>query len=466
MRLFTLMMAALVPLGAQGETARTDRYPEIRVLIREAETASVNIQYLDDRSDPHSWGARLFARAGYLDDAARAFGKLDPAVEPPYDLWRARVLYGDLAGAEKSLESIADPGHKAQAMTSLAYLLWKMGEPAKARIRFEAARQIALKIANLEHRKEVLATIGRLLTNSPVEPQDRVSATPRPRKKFDIEDQLIPPFPVTTDGFRDLDRKEFANRALENGELMTKLYAKMEAGNREDTLRIVESAATPFQKALGMASIEHILIQAGRPDVAEQYAQKISASDSDCLLAKAEALSAAGAAWLRAGDAGRAHPDFEAAIGLVKSVPDLPFGKVLVMLSIGSAQAKGGLVASAGASFRLAKELALELPVRPVAVKPSAKTTAAVTHYRGEAYSRILPAVIRAHDLGAANEAAKLWRLADDKASLTIAEAWLDAGRTDEAVASARAIADVSERVETLLVLARELLNRAGAPDL
>jgi tetratricopeptide (TPR) repeat protein len=467
MRLFTLLIAVVVPLRSQGDAVRADRYPEIRVLLREAEAAATKIAFLDDRSNPHSWAASLYARAGYLEDATRAFGKSsEPASEPPYSLWRARVLYGDLIGAEKTLESIADPEHKAAAITSLADLLWRMGEPTKARIRFEAARQIAPKIANLEHRKRILTSIEQGLTYLSEEPPNRLSPTPSPQKKFDAQDSPIPLFPITTDGFRDLDAKEVAKRASANGEFMKNLYGRMETGDREGLLRIADSAATPFQKALGMASIEHVFIQARQPEGAEQYAEKIPTSDSDCLLAKAEALSAAGAAWLRAGDTRRAHTNFENAIELVKSVPDLPLGKLLVMLSIGSAQAKGGLVASAGTSFRLAKELAQDLPVRPVPAKLPAKTTPQATHYRDETYSKILLAAIRAHDLGAANEAARLWRLVDNKAGPEIVEAWLDAARTEDAVASAREIEDVPQRVKALLVLARELLDRAGAPNI
>jgi len=38
------------PLLGQGDAVRTDRYPEIRVLIREAETAATNIRFLNRRS--------------------------------------------------------------------------------------------------------------------------------------------------------------------------------------------------------------------------------------------------------------------------------------------------------------------------------------------------------------------------------------------------------------------------------
>ena len=128
MRPFVVIAVTLLPMVAQ-EAGQHDRYPEIRALIREAELAAVNIQFLKDRSEPSSWAARLYGRAGYLEDAARALGnKPDSA---GYFLWRARVVYGDLAGAEQSLAAIADPERKAGAMASLADLLWKMGDPTK-----------------------------------------------------------------------------------------------------------------------------------------------------------------------------------------------------------------------------------------------------------------------------------------------------------------------------------------------
>ena len=469
MRLLTLFIVATLSTRAQQSAVTVDRYPEIRVLIHEAETAAVNIRFLDDRSNPHTWAASLYARAGYLDDAARVFDKqtssLPPASQPPFALWCARVVYGDLPGAEKLLNANTDPEHRTAAMTALGHLLWRMGEPEKARIRLEAARQFAPKITNVQHRQRLLSSIDQELAYLAEAPPEQLSATPKPQKRIAAQDSPFPSFPITTDGFRDLDLKEVARRATANGEFMKKLYGRMEVGDREGLLRIAESAATPFQMALGMASIEHILIQAGHPEMTVQYVEKMPVIDADCLLAKAEALSAAGASWLRVGDSGRAHTQFEAAIKLVESVPDLPLGKVLVILSIGSAQAKGGLVATAGASFRIAKELALALPVRPLAAKLPSKTPA-VVHYRDEAYGKILLATIRAHDVSGANDAARLWREVDNRAGPEIVEAWLDAGRTDDAVAAAREIEDVPQRVKTLLVLARDLLNNAGAPNI
>jgi hypothetical protein len=442
--------------GAGGD----DLYPEIRVLIREAETSAVNIRFLANERSPSLWAGGLYARAGYLDDAARAFGK---SSHLPYQLWQARVLYGDLAGVDRTLESIADPEKKAGSMTWLAHLLWRMGEPEKARIRLKTAWQTALKIANLEHRKQVVASITQELGYLAEEPPERLSATPKPQKKFDVQDSPIPLFPITTDGFQDLGPKEVADRASVDGEFIKNLYGRMEAGDRDGLLRIADSAETPFQKALGLASIEHILILANQPEQADQYANRIPDVDSATTLAKAEALSAAGAAWLRADDSGRAHMEFEAAIRLVQSVPDLTNGKVLVLISIATAQTKGGAVSSGATSLRLATEMARELPVRPVA--SSRFINAARIHYRHEAYNKILLAAIRAHDLGAAREVAELWKLLGGATTTGIVHAWLDANRTDEAIAFAREIKNTPERVTMLFTLAEGLLDQAGAPN-
>src|SRR5260370_33951810 len=93
----------LVPLLARAESA--DRYPEIRRLILAAETASVGIVATPTRSNPFSEASRLYARAGYLEDAIRASAK---AGDRPEYLAAARALYGDLDGALKLVTAITD----------------------------------------------------------------------------------------------------------------------------------------------------------------------------------------------------------------------------------------------------------------------------------------------------------------------------------------------------------------------
>src|SRR5438477_12744346 len=89
--LFVLMFNA-VCVAAQD----ADRYPGIRSIIIEAETASNGIPILPDRSKPLSTVADLYARAGYLQEAKRALSKAGGSAE---QLSYARALYGDVDGA-------------------------------------------------------------------------------------------------------------------------------------------------------------------------------------------------------------------------------------------------------------------------------------------------------------------------------------------------------------------------------
>ena len=80
---------------------------------------------------------------------------------------------------------------------------------------------------------------------------------------------------------------------------MTKLYGRMSAGDHEGLVNLVEGAATPFQKALGVASIEHIMIQARLPEAAEQYAKQIPMIDSDCFISKGGGAECRGCRMVR-----------------------------------------------------------------------------------------------------------------------------------------------------------------------
>jgi hypothetical protein len=462
-RILTPVTLFLLPLYAQAPSS--DRYPEIRAIIREAEAASAGVRLLDDRSNPHSWAGTLYARAGYLEDSARAFG-VDLASRSPYPLWRAQVVYGDLAGAEKKLRANNPESEKqAGALSSLADLLWRMGKPAEARVRYEDALAIASKIANPEHRKRITDDIRRGLAFLSEEPPDLISPVPHPVRKFKPDDSAVPPFPITTGGFRDLDLKEVADRAAADARFMTDLYGRIAAGDREGIARVAAGAETPFRKALGFASLEHLMIQANQAEAAERFAEAIEDKDPDCALAKAEALSAAASAWLRRGETGRADRDFEAATALARSVGELPLGRVSVVVSIAAARFRGGMVASSAESFELAQALAEGMPLRPKpSAVPAAKPSRAI-HYRDEAENLILLAAIRAHNLGAARKAADLWKADNSAADFVIVRARLNADQTGEALAFARKSSNPSNLIAQLLSIAQYMLDEAGAPN-
>jgi tetratricopeptide (TPR) repeat protein len=444
-----------------------DLYPQVRALVLEAEVASANMRLLKDRGNPHTWAGDILAHAGYREDAERVYAKSTGASkDPPYMLWRAWVIYGHRERAEKLIESATSAEVKASMLTSFADLLWRFGEPTQARASYETAEGIAMKIVDPTRRKQLLGAIDLGLRFVSEPPPDRISATPHPRPRFRIQDSRIPPFPITTDGFQDADPKDVTAQANSNGELMTRLYERPAAGDRTGIERITESAATPFQKALGLASLEHILIQERQPELAEHYARKIPETDSSSSLAKAEALSAAAGAWLRALDRDRAHTDFDSAKLIVLAVPDLPLGKIAVLISIAAAQFRGQMTDDGNMTFRAAIEVARTLPERPqypLGARP--KPTPAGVHYKDEAFEKILRAAIHADDAPIADHVAAIWSESGHDARSEMADAWFGEGRAEQAIAATRLIADPDRRVSKLLSLARDLLDEAGAPN-
>jgi hypothetical protein len=462
MRLISLTLAMSLSLRAQAP----DLYPQVRALVLEAEANSTNMRLLKDRSNPHTWAGDILAHAGYLADAERVYAKSPgPSPGPPYMLFRAWVVYGNPERAEKLLESTTSPEKKATYLIAFADLLWRTGQAEEARARFEAARVAAAKIADPATRKQRLSAIDQGLRFVSDPPPDLISATPHPRPRIAAEDSPIPAFPITTDGFQDVDPKEATIRVSADSEFMKRLYDRVAAGDRAGIERITASAATPFQKALGMASLEHLLIQLRQPDLAEDYAKQIPETDSASSLAKAEAISAAGVAWHREREDARARTDFATAKRIVLAVPDLPLGRISVLLSVAIAECKGGMAEEGHSTFGSAMRLAQNLPVRP---RPAADGHRAQTpirvHYRDEALKKVFRAAVHAHDFRIADDAAALWSKTDDTVGSEVVNAWFSESRIEEAIAAARRIGDPDQRVSALLSLARSLLEEQGAP--
>lgn len=85
-------------------------------------------------------------------------------------------------------------------------------------------------------------------------------------------------------------------------------------------------------------------------------------------------------------------------------------------------------------------------------------------HYKDEAFKKIVGAAIHVRDVQIASNAAAVLSKTGDNVGSAVVDAWLAEGRTEEAIAAARAIEDPDARVSELLGLARNLLNEAGAP--
>jgi hypothetical protein len=295
-------------------------------------------------------------------------------------------------------------------------------------------------------------------------PPDLVTTTPHPRPKFNVQQSPIPLFPITPDGFKDTDPTTNAARANVNADFIEKLYDRVAARDADGLRRLTESASTPFQKALGLASLEHLMILSGKSDLAEEFATAIPETESSSLLAKAEALSAAGAARLRDHGTDAAVSDFATATKIVQSVRDLPLGEVSVLVSIATAQFKGGLIEDGNVTFRTAIVLAQNLPQRPKPQPGLPRRTVLGTHYKDEGFKQILTAAIAQRDMPVINEVIGAWNKTGDDADGAAVEGWLDADLPTDAIAAAHKMENSQARVRALLEIARTLLDRAGAP--
>lgn len=143
---------------------------------------------------------------------------------------------------------------------------------------------------------------------------------------------------------------------------------------------------------------------------------------------------------------------------------DLPLGKVSVLVSIATAQFKGGLVENGNVTFRAAVALAQDLPQRPKRQAGLPRHSGLGEHYKDEAFKQILTAAIKEGDIPVVNDLTRIWNKTGDDADGAVVEAWLDADRPGEAIAVARKIENPQARVKTLLQVARTLLDRSGAP--
>ncbi len=456
-RVFSILLVGSAALLGQG-VAQRDLYPEVRALLLEAELAANGLRELADGLNPWTRMGEMYARAGYVADAERVMG---PTKEPSYRVWQARVVYGDLAGAEASFEKIGSPESKAACYAAMANLLWRMQEPELARSRFEKARKLAARIPELKGRTQVLASVRLGLTYVGDQPPSVVTPVPQPRQRRSPSEPTLPDFPMTTGGFRE-QTPAIREALMRSDEAFLKaLYDRMASKDRDGTFALAERAKTVRQRSLGYAAIGHILIQGAQAEAAEETIRRMPEMDVDSQLAKAEALTETGAAWLRQGKSDRADGCFREARGLVEGVKELPLARLLVTLRMARAQSVGGMVSSAAEGLRKALALAEGLPVRPPLVPGRRPVTPAGVKYRDEGFQLILPVAILARDLGVATTVEEKWK----ESGSSIATEWLNAGHKDLALAVARRIEDQQERVAALLNIASQLLDEGGAPS-
>jgi hypothetical protein len=403
-----------------------DFYPNTREVILEAEAVSSGAPVMRDSKALMHKAAALLSRAGYLDDAAQTLKKVGGS---EIVLIRPRTLYGDSDGARRLAMAQADPELRTDLLENIADMLWRMGSTEKARVVLDEARNASQAVVNPSHRKTRLQTIDQLSAALSSDPPSLLSNEPRPAGRI-VPVSTVPPFPVTTDGFRNKDPNAVTAQAREDADFMTRLYALAAAGNRDGLLRLAESASNPFRKMLAWANLEHVFIQLGAPAEAEEYARLISEDRAD-------------------------------SVG-----KELAFGRGVVVTRVAEAEAAAGLTANLSATFDLALDLARLAPPHSKPVNGVYPKGYFEEHQRQEdVYRLIFSTAVKARDLPDARKAGQRWHESSaGAANRGIVTNWVEDGRMDEALAYARGISDRGERAAALLDLAEEWLNTAGAP--
>jgi hypothetical protein len=459
MRIFLLF---LLPAVAGAQIVEADRYSEIHQLIGDAESAMAHADLSKFRPNPYQSTARLYAIAGYWKDATRLAAKAGPT--SPY-LNGVRIQNGNVDEALRQTATITDLDDRIRRFCADAYSLWLMGDRTNAARAIQQAEHTAAVIPDPSHRAAQLRVIASQKVEFQRQPPLPLSSTERAiRRRDPPASSSLPLFPVTAEGFRNRSGEVLAQAAQENGVYLTRLYALAETTDGDSLRKHLDSAYSPFQKTLGLATIEHLLLQHGQIQAAENIANTIPDDGADCSLAKGEALTAAGVAWTHKEESERARLAFEAALRNIRGVnQDLAFGKVKVLAALAGAQTDAGFVVSAKDTLELAWKVAAALPAIPRPFLQHISARAPKPIFRHDGYRVIFDAAVRTHDLGAARRTVELWKQSDRESDVSIVSAWLSVEQPEEAIAYVRSLKNAKDRAEALLVLIERLLARAGA---
>jgi hypothetical protein len=125
------------------------------------------------------------------------------------------------------------------------------------------------------------------------------------------------------------------------------------------------------------------------------------------------------------------------------------------------------MTATSQESLQIALQIARRLPLHPP-LAPGKPRSHIASHFRNEAYGKLLTNAIVSHNLGFARDIAEewsaegVWQNADN---IAIATAWLEADEPGEAIAFSHRIESVKARIATQLFVAQRLLDEAGAPN-
>ena len=270
-------------------------------------------------------------------------------------------------------------------------VLWQLGNKLDAALVVAEAERTARGIADPEKRALRFKNLEVFKSAIAEDPPLPLSVVPKPRLKPPPPvSGGLPPFPITVEGFRS-SASAIASKAAESDQVfLTTLYALAGAQDRIGLAKQAATAVSARQRVLGVASLEHLLIQAGALDGAEEAARAIPGDGLDLTLAKAEALAAAGRAWAVSCNLDNSVRCFNDAVAVLTKVraPALALGKVKVAAAIAGLEADSRLAGASAGTFDLAMAWALQVPFR------TDKQTTFRPEYRDDAYRAVFLAAI------------------------------------------------------------------------
>ena len=455
-RFVPCFLLTLQLLQAQGQ------HPELRAIILEAIDLTKDIRRFPDRGSPQNQAAELLARAGYAEDAEEVIRQyLDEASFPPYYLWKSWAVYGPQQRMDQYLATLKDPNARVGILTSYASTLWRLGQKEKARQTYLAAQNLLPKVTILQKRTNSTNAIAQGLKYIDDDAPSPLSTRTIPLPKRTPAPSLVGRFPITPNGFTPQSPMEREASSFYDEKLIQELYASLKAGKLQDLDRIISSAATPFQKAMGIASVQHIMNQGGLVDLSEACARAIPTTDDNAKMAKAEALASAATALAIGGEKNRARALFIAAGEQVPNIPQNPLARIQVLVNIALRQATADFDADAQATWIRAIQLAQDFPSAPTVWNQRKKGV----KYREEAFWPLISEAVEFQRIAFATQAANAWAVTDKAAIGSLVSALLRCDDFQLALATARKIPDPHLRGQELLSVASSWLNAIRAPN-
>lgn len=444
-----------------GNVWAADYYPDVRKVLLQAEAESTGIPLLPERNAKLERVADLLSRAGYLDDAARIAARLPLNSYALVSVGLAQAFQGELETGLRTINKAQlAPEKKSAVLVRLAHMLWRLKRMDEERRVLDLAAAAASR--DPSKRSLQLRMIAQLRENLNEDPPLPLSMEPSPPPKPAISP--FDPFPISVAGFRDPDPDQATRRQTENAPYLERIYKLVESGDIKGAFDYAQTGSSSFQKTLGLATIQHLAVQAKVYDAAERTVGAMPDDTDDSKLAKAEAFASLAVAYATHDQDALAAKCFTAAREQTAAVSnELSFGRVAVMAEIAGKQAEAGYSASAQETFRDALKLVAFVPQNKERLKG---IYGAKRRFRNDAFGELMNAQIRSKDLGGAKETAQRWFTMEgtiDKNSIT--GIWISFGLTDDAIGFAKSLPRVIDRVEAYVSIASDLLNELGAPS-